>query len=253
MLHRRPHLGLLLRDHRSLPFTRLSPPAVRMAMAMPMPVSVAAVPVPKPLMRQKVHNDQHPAPPQPLGQAPRGTHRVLEVVKPQPDDGEVEVPEAGPREGGRARVRGGEEITSIRIHLVRGEALVRRRGVVLGDHGRGQVDARGAAGELAQGLGHVAGAAGIVQDAEAGRRRVRSLVRGVRAGIFEERRVDEGAVGLQAGDEVGAGLLVLGVVVRGLAPACVSFRGGPLSTNQAHFTVTLKVVRWKMNWWMENK
>ncbi|KAK1446541.1 hypothetical protein CCUS01_12408 [Colletotrichum cuscutae] len=77
------------------------------------------------LVRQEIENDENPARPQPLHQPAGRELRVLKVVEPETDTGNVKVAEAAvvgsERRGGRVgRVR---EVALVGVHFVGGEAL----------------------------------------------------------------------------------------------------------------------------------
>ncbi|KXH51268.1 hypothetical protein CSIM01_09658 [Colletotrichum simmondsii] len=77
------------------------------------------------LVRQEIENDKHPARPQPLHQPAGRELRVLKVVEPETDAGDVKVAEAAVvgsegRGGGVGRVR---EVALVGVHFVGGEAL----------------------------------------------------------------------------------------------------------------------------------
>ena len=75
-------------------------------------------------MRQKVQDNQHSSDPEPRCQPARRQRRVVKVVEPQPDGGDVELGEVGRGKTRRVRVRGAAQVALVGIHLGGGEALV---------------------------------------------------------------------------------------------------------------------------------
>ena len=74
-------------------------------------------------MWQEIQNDQDTSRLQPLGQPARRQCRVVKVMEPEADGGDIKVKELGRGKLGRAGVLGNAEVALVGVHLGGSEAL----------------------------------------------------------------------------------------------------------------------------------